>query len=202
MFALVIIISVFLLIALLRLGVIAEYDDSGLKLWFKAGFLRFRWLVDDDGKSVIKLKQLKNESAKIKPGSLDDFLDLFKNIKNVLNRLKRKLFIKRLKLYYTSACDNAADTAIQFGVANAVLGLIIPIFESNFKIKHRDIKVFADFNSSKHRIYAKIIISIAIWEVIYILLAILPIFTSKNKNKQDLSKKMTERMMSNGKSTG
>ncbi|MDR2572573.1 MAG: DUF2953 domain-containing protein [Oscillospiraceae bacterium] len=184
MLVLVIIISVLLLIALLRIGVIAEYGESGLMLWFKIGFLKFKFSVDDDN-NLVKLKQIKKEGIKMRPGSLKDFLDILGHFKNTLGRLRRKLFIKQLILHYTSACENPADTAIRYGAANAVFSSIIPLLENNFKIRHRDFKVFANFDSMKQGIFAKIIISIAVWEAFYVIFALLPIFTSIRNDRKD-----------------
>ena len=185
MLALAIIVSVLFLIAVLRFGVVLEYSKAGLLLWATAGFLKFSILGEDKEKKPKKKKKKEKEKKTIdfKPGSLNDFINILNSVKNALSRLKRRLLITKLILYYTSAGDNPANTAIQYGAANAVFSAIIPVLERNFRIRRRDLKAAADFNAKEQGIYAKISISIAVWEVFYILFALFPIITALFKSK-------------------
>jgi len=182
MLALAIIVAILFLIAVLRFGVILEYSKAGFLLWATAGFLKFSILGEDKEKKPKKKKEKEKKPFDFKPGSLNDFLNIINAVKNALSRLKRKLLIKKLILYYTSAGDNPANTAIQFGAANAVFGAIIPVLERNFRIRRRDLKAAADFNAREQGIYAKISVSIAVWEVVYILFALFPIITALFKS--------------------
>jgi len=184
MLALAITISVILLIALLRFGVIVEYGEAGFQLWAKAGIIKFQ-LMDEDKEKKPKKKKEKKGSAidLIKPGNLSAFIDMLRAVKNTLSRLKRKLLIKQLTLYYTSAGDDPANTAIRFGATNVIFVAIVPLLERNFRIKRRDFRVSADFNTNEQSIYAKITITIAVWEVFYVLFALLPILTAAFKSK-------------------
>ena len=186
MLALAIIFTVLILIAFLRFGVIAEYSEEGIKLWAKAGFLKFELLKDNKKKKDKKKKKEKpKKPVNMKPGSFDDFMVILRSVKNALGRLKRRLLIKNLTLYYLSAGDDPADTAIRFGAVNAVFGAIIPVFERAFRIKHKDLRASADFDAKEQRIYAKIVISIAVWEVFYIVFALFPIIITLFKKKPD-----------------
>jgi len=185
---------VLLLLALLRVGVVLEYTENGLESWIKIGFLKLR--INKDKKKKKKKKEKKESS--FKPGSLKDFLDMLKAIKNTLGRLKRKLLIKILILHYTSASDDPAKTALQFGAANAVFGIAVPLLEQNFRIKKRDLTASADFDSKEPGIYAKIIISIAVWELLYVLSALLPLFKALSSTDNGKLRKENE---TNGKST-
>jgi len=187
MLALAIIISVILIIALLRFGVIIEYSDAGFKLRAKAGFIKFELLSDDKEKKSKKKKKEKPKKERnlkeMMPGSLSQFMSMLKTVQNTLGRLKRRLLIKQLTLHYTSAGEDPSATALKFGAANAVFGVIVPQLKNNFRIKHLDLRTWFDFNSTEQKIYAKIILSIAVWEIFYILIALLPLFTSKFKSK-------------------
>ena len=188
MLAIAIIISSLVLLALLRFGIIVEYSDAGFESWLKVGFLRLRiggkgdsdWL-DLIGKMFKKPKKKKPKEKK--PGDFQTFLNAIKAVKKALDRFRRRLLIKRLTLYYTSASDDPSKTAIGFGTANAVIGTIVPILERYFRIKKRDLGVFADYEETKPRIYAKIIISLAVWEVFYMAVALLPILTASVARK-------------------
>ena len=204
MLALAIILSVLILIALLRFGLIVEYSDIGFKLWVTAGFFKFSLLGEDTLKKPKKKKLKKKKSKKkekksisIKPGSLSVFIDMLKAVINALSRLKHRLLIKQLVLYYKSASNNPSKTAIQYGAANAVFSAIIPVLERNFRIKHRDLRTSFDFTTDEHAIYSKISISIAIWEVFYILFALFPIITTLFKSRSGTKKEKLNKNDSN-----
>jgi len=181
MLALAIVLSVLVLLALLRFGLIFEYDKTGLHVWVKLGFLKFS--VPEDQKEQIKKKQRNIDLKKMKPGSLSDFMDILKAVGNALKRLRRRLLIKELTIHYTAASDDPANTAIYFGSANALFGTIIPVLERNFRIKSRDLQALADFDTKEQSIYAKANVSLAVWEAFYIIFALFPIFTSMFSGK-------------------
>ena len=186
MVALSITIAVLILIALLRFGVIVEYSEEGFHLWAKAGFLKFKLLDDNKEKKPKKKKEKPKKERNLKemlPGSLREFTDTLKIILKALGRLKRRLLIKQLTLYYTSAGEDPAKTALQYGAANAVFGAIVPEIKKNFRVKRIDLRTWFDFTSTEQRVYAKVIISIAVWEVFYVLFALLPLVTATFKRK-------------------
>ena len=186
MVALSITIAVLILIALLRFGVIVEYSEEGFHLWAKAGFLKFKLLDDNKEKKPKKKKEKPKKERNLKemlPGSLSEFMDAAKTVLNALGRLKRRLLIKQLTLYYTSAGEDPANTALQFGAANAMIGILIPEIKKQFRVKRLDLRMWFDFTSTEQKIYAKIIISIAVWEVFYVFFALLPLITAIFKRK-------------------
>jgi len=192
MSALIIVISILVLLAFLRFGLIAEYSDEGFKLRLKAGFIKFELLKDSEEKPV-KKKEKKKSSVNFKPGSLSDFMTVFKSVKDMLGRLKRRLLIRYLILYYVSAGDDPANTAIKFGASHAVFNTIVPALERNFRIKRCDLRAAADFIGKEQKIYAKAAVSLAVWEAFYIVFALFPIIKTifkkrpvKNSNKSDL----------------
>ena len=212
-----IIISILILIALLRFGVIVEYDEAGVKLWVKAGFLKLR-ILDKDKKDKPKKKKKKKKKKEKKPkekkpGGFRRFLDLLKAAMKALGRLKRRLLIKQLTLHFTSAGDDPSKTAIQYGAVNAVFGAIVPVIDRQFRIRRRDLRAYVDFTISAPVIYAKVTISIAVWEVFYIAFAFLPVLISmaaaksnsgQNKNIKNTLKDNNIRKdeQDNGKETG
>jgi len=199
MLVIAIILFVLLALALLRVGVILEYSEDGFNTWIKLGFLRLKLKKSDEKKKPKKKKKPKDKGTILKPGSLSDFMNMLKAIKVALGRLKRKLLIKNLTLHYTSASDDPAKTALQFGAANAVFGAIVPVLEKHFRIKKRDLRAAADFNSQEQGIYVRLTISIAVWEIVYVLLALLPLFKTTSIN--DTGKPEKEKEKTDGKST-
>ena len=178
MIVLLIILAIILTIALLRFGVVIVYGETGLNIWVRAGFLSFR-IIPEKEKKVKKPKKVKDKAKlDIKPGSLNELLDMLPPFKNMLSRLKRKLLIKRLEIHYVAAGSDPSNVAMTYGVANAAINMMIPILEDNFKIKKQNITVKADFESEKQKIYVKLAISIAVWEAIYVVIALLPLLFS------------------------
>ena len=184
MLVLTIILLILLILALLRVGLIFEYNELGLTMWLKIVFVKKH--ISSDGKKL-DFKQLRERfGSSKKPGNLSSFSDALKAITNAFKRLKRRLLIKRLVLHYKSAGDDPARVALQYGAANAVFGIIIPKLERNFRIKRRDLWAEADFGASEPSIYAMISVSLAVWEAIYILAALLPML--KGNNRKDVQK--------------
>jgi len=196
MTALAIILSIIVFFMLLRFGVAVEYGDEGFIVSARVGPFRLRIFPKKEkpgaagrkarrkarkqGKS--KKKKKKEEPKKQMPGSLREYLDMLPPVKNMLSRIRRRLLIKRLAIYYTAAGTDAATTALTFGAANAVMGAMAPILENSFRIKRRDFRTNADFTSAEQKIYVHATISMAVWESIYIVFALLPILTGLLKS--------------------
>ena len=197
MLPLIIIFSILILLMLLRFGVIIEYGDEGFRFWGKIGFISFRLDKKETEKQRKKVvKEIEKTEKKIMPGSLNEFLILFKSIKTLLGRLKRRLLIKELTLNYVSASENPADTAILYGAAHAVYNTVIPVLESHFRIKHKDLDASANFDAIEPKIYIKVILSIAVWEIIYVVSAIFPVIAGifkKVPKSTNNKRKSTER---------
>jgi len=220
MIALAVTLSILILIALLRFGVIVEYSKAGFEVWVKAGFLKFK-TVGEDLKDRNNLRELRKKlRKKIKkniqrdnsylkemiPGSMDEFTTIIKSVFNLLERFKRRLLIKQLTLYYTSAAEDPANTALMYGGSNAVFAAVVPEIKKRFRVKRIDLRSWFDFTAAEQGVYAKINISIAVWEVVYALFALGPVIKSifKKRPKTELNKqKKNDRKdgQNNGKTT-
>jgi len=175
MAAILIIIAIILIIALLRFGIVFEYSDTGIKAWVRIGFLSLIIYPEKEHRLHKIRKVRKKVRHKIKPGGLNELLETIPPVKEMLSRFRRKLLIKRLEVYYTVAFDDPYKTAMTYGSANAATSVIMPMLEEKFKIKKKDIQISADFESVEQKIYLNLAISIAIWEAIYVIIALLPV---------------------------
>jgi len=192
MITLAIIIAILILFALLRFGVSAEYSAEGFILKVQAGPLSIRVFPQKEKTEKAKIKaeerarksklrkakkkeKAKKKTVEKKPGSLKDFFVILSAAKNMLSRVKRRLLIKKLTIYFTSAGDDPSKTALLYGAANAVFGSITPVLENNFRIKKRDFQAFADFLTQEQSIYLNAAISLAVWEAVYIVFALFPV---------------------------
>ena len=181
-----IIIAIFVLIALLRFGVDAEYSADGPVVKAKAGpfsILLFprKPKPDKAGKEERrkakkkKKKKKKEKPKKKKPGGLQMLLDMLPPVRKALSRIRRRLLINKLTIYYTAGGDDPAMTALSFGAANAVFDAMAPVLENSFRIRRRDFRAIADFQSGEQAVYVNAAISLAVWEALYIAFALLPV---------------------------
>ncbi|MCL2248468.1 MAG: hypothetical protein FWC13_04295 [Oscillospiraceae bacterium] len=178
----VVLLVLFLLTAFVRIGFIAEYGENGFMSWYKVGFFKFR-MSDDDKKSpkrkkVKKPKKKKLDTDKLKEmvvGNKGAIFNTLSTVKKILGRLRRRLLIKELTVYCTFASEDKSKLALLYGRANAGLGIIAPVLKRNFRVKKQDLRVSTDFESDKLSVYAKAHVSIAVWEVFYIIAPVLPL---------------------------
>jgi len=204
MTVLAVILAAFVLLALLRFGVSVEYSAEGFEAVMYIGPVKFRLYpakvksekktAKKEAKKAIKkaAKKADEEKAEKKPGALQNVLDMLPMILKGLGRFRRRLLVKRLVIHYVSAGADPAKTAMTFGASNVVIGLIMPLLEKSFRIKRRDLRAEADFESSEQRIYVYAAISIAVWEAVYVVFAIIPALLGASGNNKKTRKEVQE----------
>lgn len=187
MTALIIVFSVlafFFLIAMLRLGVIAEYSEDGFFLTALAGPVSIKLVPaadKEDGKKkktkTQKDKTQKRDKSKIKSsqndkkgGTVKKVLTVLPTILQTLGRFFKHLKIDLLTVRYSITGSDPCDVALTYGYASGALGYLCPILDRNFKIKKWDINVFPCFTDGEETMYIKAKATIAVWELIYIIL--------------------------------
>ena len=182
MFAVFIVFLVLFFIALLRFGSIVEYSDVGLNVWVTVGPFKFSVVSATKEKKVKKEKRAKKKKPKkdeeknsrAKP----PLKAVVRAVVKVLSRLKRRLLIKHFVFNCTLSGDDPLSVIRQYGILNAVFGIITPWLEQNRRVRHHDLRVSCDFSEFSTRMYAKFAVSIAVWEVFYIAFALLPLLFS------------------------
>lgn len=156
------------LLLLLRLRLIAEYDARGFVAFVRIG--PWRGQIAGEKKKAKKKGKEKEEKKKEdgrKKGTFEDFKATLPEITDVVRRLFRHLVIEDLVLHYVAAGgENPAAAALQFGGAYAGIGVLLPILESVFTIKRRDLQAEVDFNATESTLYAKAHLSLALWKVL------------------------------------
>ena len=165
------------ILSLLRIGVSAEYADTGIKA--KAHVGPFSLTLYPAKRKTEKEKKKKRQEdkekkkrqkaeEKPKPGVFEELKAQLPAIKTALSRLKRKLLIKELTIYYLAGGEDPAQAALSFGGVSAGYGIITAFLENNFRIKKRDLRANVDFNAEKPYIYVKLKLSLAVWEAVYV----------------------------------
>lgn len=174
---LLVVILIILLILLTRLSAILTYGDSGASVLLRVYFVRITIYPRTKEKKQKKEKKEKDtgktagekEDKRVeRGGSIDKFKDMFGIIKRVLSIIRKRLLINDLTVRYTVSCDDAAKAAVYYGSACLAVQSLLRAFNSSLKIKKQDIKINVDFTGSGSKIFARGIISMAIWEIIYI----------------------------------
>ena len=181
MLALGIILAVLIFLALVRVGVRAEYSEEGILIQLKiAAFFFTVYPREKKEKKRDKKKEKKPKGKKTaeaaagdkpkekKGGTAELIKKLLPEAVKALKKFKRKICIKTLKIYYTAASPDPAKTALSFGYASAGAGAISAVFENNFKVCRRDIRTSFSFTETKPKVYADLILTLAVWEILYI----------------------------------
>ena len=180
MIAIPIVLAILLIIALLRLGVTVRYDEDGLFVSAFAGPVRIQLFPrekkpkEKNGKKKQRKKKKEKpsdseeEEDKKKGGGVRKLFDLVSAVSESLRRLRRRLLVNELTLRYEAAGSDPAKTAMSYGYANAAISTVMPTLENIFRIKKRSVGATVDFESDSPAVFAKLKMSLAVWELVYI----------------------------------
>lgn len=114
----------------------------------------------------------------------------FKNIKKIVKTLKNNKFKFKLKskISIDYSLEDAAHTAILFGLLNSLLSTIYIVLNMFFKVKNYDFKVTPQYNNNYFNFEIKSIISLNLAKIIY--MCIIVFYTLKFKDKKNKSIKV------------
>ena len=168
------------LMVLLRLRVTGVYGEAGPSLTVGLGAIALVKLPRPRGmKKVKREKQPKKEKKpkkkkeeteeKDKGGPVPGFRSQLSIISKSLGKLKRRLSIDELTLWYLSAGEDPATTALMFGGASAAADVLVKAVDNLFRVKKRDIRTYVSFTESKPRVYAKLRLSVSLGILLWIL---------------------------------
>ena len=177
------------LLNLLRLRISAEYGDEGAQVTLLLGKLPVLRLPGEkrpkaeSKKSGKKKKKRKKSGAegKTKGGSVPGFRALLQIIADVLGKLKRRLIVEELTLWYQSGSEDPAAAALGFGRANAAAAALLEPLTALFRIRNTDVRTAVDFNETKPRVYARLIIAAPVGAMIWIGLRALRLYMCARK---------------------
>ena len=169
--------GVFVLLAILPLGVSVKYSQAGPLVRLILGPIHLTLLPKNkkakkpNPKAEEKKAQTASEKVtrplvEEKGGSITDFLPLVKVLGQFLNGFRKKLRVKVLNLKLTMAADDPCDLAVNYGKAWAALGNLMPQLERIFVIKKRNLEVACDFTASQTLILARLDLTITLGRLI------------------------------------
>lgn len=157
---LLIILLVFWLISLIRLGVRVKYGEAGLFITALAGPFKIQILpMKPKKKKTKKEKKItkppaqadkhKKEPPEGRPNTLSRLMKLLPVMGQACGALKRKIRIDDLDLELIWGGSDPAAIALGYGRANAALGMIWPVFDHNFKVKRHSFEISLDYSRSQ-----------------------------------------------------
>jgi hypothetical protein len=85
-----------------------------------------------------------------------------------LSRLRRHLCVDLFLLRWTAAASNPYDAAMQYGAVCAALGTLVPMAERTLKIRECEMEVNVRFDLEKPEIEARILLTLRIWEIVWV----------------------------------
>ena len=155
---LLVILLVFWLISLIRVGGRVCYGEAGLFAFVLAGPLKIQLFPakPKEEKPKKKKKPKKEKKPKEKkpkqegqPGTLSRLMQLLPVVGQACGALKRKIRIDDLKLELIWGGSDPAAVALGYGRANAALGMLWPIFDNNFKVKRHSFRIGMDYGRAQ-----------------------------------------------------
>ncbi len=165
------------LLSLIRLGGRAYYGADGFEAYVLIGPAKVKLFpADPDRKRPAKEKKVKKARQEgpeketttddDKPGTIGRALKLLPDVAAAAGGLKRRIRIDNLILAVTWGAEDAASAAIGYGKANALLGMIWPLLDNNFKVKKCDWQIDVDYQRTSPQFTADAAITITVGQLI------------------------------------
>lgn len=194
------ILLLFWLIGLIRIGGLAEYSEDGITVRLRIGrFWRTVYPAEPKPAKQEKRKEKKEKpktsanDGKKKGGTVKLLLKLLPVAVELAGKLLRKIRIDLLTIHLIWADRDPAKTATGYGAAHAAVGMIYPIFDHNFRIKDRDIRIDADFTESEPYVYIEAALTLTLGQLLSLLIRYgiraLRVWMEHNPKQNDTEKK-------------
>ncbi|MCI8915245.1 MAG: DUF2953 domain-containing protein [Oscillospiraceae bacterium] len=157
------VLAVLWLISLIRVGGRVSYGQAGLFVYLLMGPVKLQLFPTANasgGNGRPKAKKPKKEKPPMaerhkkepregQPGTLSRLMKLLPVVGQACGSLKRKIRIDELELEVIWGGTDAAAVALGYGRANAVLGMLWPVFDHNFKVKRHSFQISADYGRTE-----------------------------------------------------
>ena len=173
--ALLIILLVFWLISLIRVGGRVRYGEAGLFAFVLAGPLKIQLFPakpreEEPEKKKKPKKEKKPKEKKPKPegqpGTLSRLMQLLPVVGEVCGALKRKIRIDDLKLELIWGGSDAAAVALGYGQANAALGMLWPLLDNNFKVKRHSFQIGMDYGRTRPAVELEAALTFTVGQIV------------------------------------
>lgn len=178
-----VVLGLFLLLLLLRVGVEAAFDEGQTRVKLRVGFLRFQLLPAKKKSKKEKKTEKKPEKAarpaekkpKIGLDALKSGVELLlPALRKALRRTRRAVRIHPLRLHITIGGDDPAAVGQSYGWGQALLWTVMPQAEQLLTIPDPHIRLDADFDGGATRCEGEVGMSFRVGHMLLISLALLP----------------------------
>ena len=172
---LLVILLIFWLISLIRVGGRVRYGEAGLFAFVLAGPLKIQVLPGKPKEEKPKKKKKPKKEKKPKekkpkpegrPGTLSRLMQLLPVVGEVCGALKRKIRIDDLKLDLIWGGSDPAAIAIGYGQANAALGMLWPLIDNNFKVKRHSFQIGMDYERTQPMVELEAALTFTIGQIV------------------------------------
>ena len=163
------------LISLIRIGGRVQYGQAGLCAIALAGPFKIQILPmkpkkekkPKTGKRPKKEKPLKEKkpASEGQPGTLTRVKQLPPVIAQFCGALTRKIRIDNLELQLIWGGSDPAVIALGYGQANAVLGMLWPVFDHNFKVKRHAFQIDMDYGASRPTVEIQAAVTLTVGQI-------------------------------------
>ncbi len=153
-----IILAVFWLIGMIRLGGRLKYGEAGFFVYILAGPAKIQ-VLPAPPKKPEKQKPKKEKKSKPEkpkkpkpegqPGTLQRVMSVLPRILDAVGALRRRIRIDDIDLTLIWGGSDPASIAIGYGRANAALGALWPLVENNFMVKRRSFDIQMDYGRTE-----------------------------------------------------
>ena len=171
MIVLAVVVALLIAFNLMRIGVEGGYDGNGPLLKVRAGPVRLTILPKTHKEKPKKQKKKKREKTagktdkQRKKPDAEHILTLAKLGLRAVKRFLRGLRVDILRLHYTVACEDPADTGQQYGMISSAVDALEPFMTNVLKIRERDVRIGFSFEDTKPQIEAYVSLTIRIWQI-------------------------------------
>ena len=187
-----------LVLLAIRVGVLAEYADTGplVRVW--VGPVRLTLIprakkkpgakkkTEKKKKEKKNKKQTENETEKQKKrgGSLPKLLDLLPLLLDALGDLCRRIRIDHLRVHYSIAGQpDPANAALWYGRLQVGGGAVCQLLEKKIEVRNRDVTVDVDFFTEEMAVYASAACSLQVAQIVAVALRFLWRYWRQNRQR-------------------
>lgn len=169
---LLIVLAILFLVSQIRLGGHVTYGADGIAAVIIAGPFRICVYPPKSEeerkprKKKVKLDKPQEEKKESKGGTIGRLLDLLPTVAETAGALKRRIRIDHLTLRVVWGAEDPASAAIGYGRANALLGMIWPLVDNNFKVKKCDLRADVDYGRTVPEITADAAITMTLGQLV------------------------------------
>ena len=192
MIAWAIVLLVFLIVGMIRVGIHLGYEERTLRLELLISKLRFV-LIGQESKNKNRKKKSKQEKTQnqkqktktkenashTKKGNLLEnpwiqaLMDYWRDILALVGRVLKTPTLDVLRIQLWVGGGDSEKCAMTYGRICAVLGAVLPVVENTFGIKKRQIEVSCCYDRDRIDVSAEIAITVRVYEVFVLVFALL-----------------------------